>query len=123
GAARGGPSPSRGAPRSRCASRPPTGPDAAMTPAMGGTRTVPPPDPVARDYLLLALRLDQHIPGIVDGYFGPADLKAQVDMEQQRQPAALRDDAIALRDRLGTEVAEADRRDWLHVQLAAIETH
>ena len=46
------------------------------------------------------LRLDQHIPGLVDGYFGPADLKAEVDMEQRRSPARLRDDAVALRDRL-----------------------
>ena len=58
---------------------------------------MPAPDAIARDYLLLGLRLDQHIPGIVDGYFGPADLKAQVDMEQLRSPARLRDDAIALR--------------------------
>ena len=61
---------------------------------------VPAPDPIARDYILLALRLDQHIPGLVDGYFGPADLKATVDMEQLRSPARLRDDAAALRDRL-----------------------
>ena len=54
-------------------------------PAVGGTRTVPAPDAVARDYLLLGLRLDQRIPGLVDGYFGPADLKATVDIEQ---PAA-----------------------------------
>ncbi len=47
-----------------------------LVPAVGGTRTVPAPDPVARDYILLALRLEQHIPGLVDGYFGPADLKA-----------------------------------------------
>ena len=73
---------------------------------MGGTRSVPTPDPIARDYLLLALRLDQHIPGLVDGYFGPADLKAQVDMEQRRPAAALRDDAIALRARLAADVSE-----------------
>ena len=52
--------------------------DAAVTrelvPAVGGVRTVPAPDAVARDYILLALRLDQHITGLVDGYFGPADL-------------------------------------------------
>lgn len=91
-------------------------------PAVGGTRTVPPPDPIARDYLLLALRLDQYIPGLVDGYFGPADLKAAVDTGQHRSPARLRDDAAALRDRLGTAVVEEDRRDWLDAQLAALET-
>lgn len=89
---------------------------------MGGTRTVPTPDPLARDYLLLGLRLDQHIPGLVDGYFGPADLKARVDMEQLRSAAALRDDAAAVRARLKAEVAEPDRRDWLDAQLVALET-
>ncbi len=89
---------------------------------MGGTRTVPMPDPVARDYILLALRLEQRIPGLVDGYFGPADLKAAVDMEQLRTPDRLRDDAAALRARLPAEVAQPDRRDWLDVQLVALET-
>ncbi len=95
---------------------------ASRVAAMGGTRTVPAPDPVARDYLLLALRLDQRIPGLVDGYFGPAELKAQVDMEQGRSAARLRDDAVALRERLAAEVAEPDRRAWLDAQLVALET-
>jgi hypothetical protein len=90
--------------------------------AVGGTRTVPAPDPVARDYLLLALRLDQRIPGLVDGYFGPAELKAQVDLEQYRAPARLRDDAMALRARLAAEVDDPGRRDWLDAQLVALET-
>lgn len=96
-----------------------------MTLAMGGTRTVPQPDAIARDYLLLALRLDQHVPGLVDGYFGPADLKARVDLEPLRPPARLRDDAAALRERLAGEVGgphEGDRRDWLDAQLLALET-
>ena len=93
-----------------------------LVPAVGGTRLVPAPDPVARDYITLALRLDQHIPGLVDGYFGPADLKATVDMEQLRSPARLRDDATALRDRLAAEVADVDRRAWLDAQLVALET-
>jgi len=91
-------------------------------PAVGGARTVPAPDAIARDVILLGLRLDQHIPGLVDGYFGPADLKAQVDLEQLRPPARLRDDAQALRDRLPAEVADPDRRAWFDVQLVALGT-
>ena len=90
--------------------------------AVGGVRTVPAADPVAREYIVLALRLEQHIPGLVDGYFGPADLKAQVDMEQLRSPARLRADAADLRSRLGSLVPEPDRRAWLEVQLVALET-
>ncbi|MBA3234445.1 MAG: hypothetical protein H0T59_00450 [Chloroflexi bacterium] len=91
-------------------------------PAVGGTRTVPAPDPIAHEYLLLALRLEQHIPGLVDGYFGPADLKAQVDMGQLRSPARLRHDAADLRARLATEVTDPERRDWLDAQVLALET-
>ena len=39
------------------------------------------PDPIARDYLLLALRLGKLMPGLVDAYFGPAELKFQVQAE------------------------------------------
>jgi hypothetical protein len=90
--------------------------------AVGGTRSVPTPDEIAADYLLLALRLDQHVPGLIDAYYGPASLKAQVDMESRRAPAALRDDAAALRERVTTEVAEPDRSTWLTAQLIALET-
>jgi hypothetical protein len=79
------------------------------------------PDDVARDYLLLALRLDQHISGLVDGYFGPADLKAQVDVAQISPATRLRDDAAALRARLPAEVEDPQRRDWLDAQLVALE--
>jgi hypothetical protein len=90
--------------------------------AVGGTRQVPAPDPVTADYLRLALRLDQHVPGLVDGYFGPAALKAEVDIAQLRAPARLRDDAAALRGRVAAEVDDRDRRDWLDAQLVALET-
>ena len=93
----------------------------ALIPAVGGERTVPAPDPVARDYLLLALRLDQHVPGLVDGYYGPRDLKAQVDMENLRPPARLADEAAALRERVAAEVDEPDRRRWLDRQLVALQ--
>jgi hypothetical protein len=89
--------------------------------AVGGTRTVPEPDPVARDYLLLALRLDQHVPGLVDGYYGPADLKATVDLESRRAPDRLCEDAAALRERIGAEVESGGRRTWLEAQVGALE--
>jgi hypothetical protein len=92
-------------------------------PAVGGTRFVPAPDPVAADYLLLGLRFDQHMPGLVDGYFGPADLKARADTEQKRSPTRLRDDVAALSDRVAREIEEADRREWLAAQLDALDAH
>jgi len=94
---------------------------APRTPAVGGEREVPVPDPIARDYLLLALRLDQRIAGLVDGYFGPADLKARVDTEQLRSPDRLADDAAALRAWAALEVDQPDRRRWLDAQLLALE--
>ncbi len=92
----------------------------SRTLAVGGEREVPVPDPIARDYLLLTLRLDRHVPGLVDGYFGPGDLKEQVDLEQLRPAARLAGDAAALRARLPAEVAEPDRRRWLEAQLVAL---
>jgi hypothetical protein len=96
--------------------------DEQTTLAAGGQRHVPVPDPVARDYLLLGLRLDQHVPGLVDAYYGPANLKAQVDIESLRSPAALANDAEALRERLAEEIEVPDRRDWLDAQLVALAT-
>ena len=94
-----------------------------LVPAVGGTRTVPAPDPVARDYILLALRLDQHIPGLVDGYFGPADLKAT-----GRHGAAPLAGAPARRRRWPCAIASRPRSpirtavSWLDAQLVALET-
>jgi len=94
----------------------------ATTLAVGGARQVPTPDPIARDYLLLALRLDQHVLGLVDGYFGPAELKAEVEVGQLRAPARLAADADALLARLPGEVDDGQRRGWLAAQLVALRT-
>jgi hypothetical protein len=92
-------------------------------PGLGGTRLIPAPDAVAADYLLLGLRFDQHMPGIVDGYYGPAELKAGADMEQLRPPARLLEDIGALSERIGREVGDVDRREWLEAQLVALDAH
>jgi hypothetical protein len=95
---------------------------AATTLAVGGERSVPVPDAIARDYILLCLRLEQHVPGFVDAYTGPADLKGQVDLEQLRPAARLRDDALALRERVrAPEVVDPVRARWFRAQLDAIE--
>ncbi|HEX7471751.1 MAG TPA: hypothetical protein VF323_01615, partial [Candidatus Limnocylindrales bacterium] len=99
-----------------------SGPPSRTTPAVGGERSLPMPDPIARDYIVLCLRIDQHVPGFVDAYFGPADLKAKVELEQLRSVARLRDDALALHERAASdEVDDPARRRWLLAQLAAIE--
>ncbi len=94
----------------------------ATTVAVGGQRRVPVPDPIAHDYLLLALRLDQHTPGLVDGYYGPADLKARADIEELRPAKRLVADAVHLLERVATDVPEPDRRSWLTAQLVALRT-
>jgi len=92
-------------------------------PAVGGERDVPAPDPIAAAYLELALRLDQRAPGLVDGYFGPAEIKARIETEQLRPPGRLIADATELATRLESEVADPARRDWLRLQVDALETH
>ncbi len=91
--------------------------------AVGGMRTIPAPDSIATDYILLGLRLDQHMPGLVDAYYGPADLKARVDMEQLRPPSRLREDVASLAASVAREVDEEDRKEWLTAQLDALEAH
>jgi hypothetical protein len=84
-------------------------------------RHLPAPDSIASDYLLLALRLGKLRPGLVDAYFGPPELKAQVEAEAPVTSTRVREDASRLESRLAREVAEEDRRRWLHAQLVAIE--
>ena len=91
--------------------------------AVGGGFAVPTPDPIAADYLRLALRLDQLRPGFVDGYFGPAALKAEVDLASVRPLGRLIDDAATLAARVATEVEVPARRAWLGAQLRAIQAN
>lgn len=91
------------------------------TPAAGGDRPATEPDSIARDYLQLALRLEKLLPGLIDVYFGPPDLKAAIDAEAPRPAARLREDASALASLFSTEQMPPDRRSWLQAQLVALE--
>lgn len=80
------------------------------------------------DYLLLGLRLDRHVEGLVDAYYGPPDLKARVAAEPVRPPAALAEDARRLLADLdaGVPLDDADedpkRRRWLRAQVLGLRT-
>jgi hypothetical protein len=69
----------------------------------------------AEDYVLLGLRLGRHVEGLVDAYYGPAELKQQVDAEDLAEPAALVADADALVGRL--------EDGWLRDQVGGLRTY
>jgi hypothetical protein len=65
-------------------------------------------------YVLLGLRLGRHVDGLVDAYYGPQELKEQVDAEPLAEPAELVAQADAL-------LAEAD--GWLGDQVLGLRTY
>jgi hypothetical protein len=69
----------------------------------------------AERYLVLGLRLGKHVDGLVDAYYGPAELQAQVDAESVTEPAQLAADADAL-------LAELDD-GWLRDQVRGCATY
>ena len=43
-------------------------------------------DDFAINYLILGLRIDKHINGYVEHYYGPLELKRAVDIEKKNSP-------------------------------------
>lgn len=68
------------------------------------------------------LRLGRVAPDLIDSYCGPADLAARVDREPPATPAALAEEARALRDEIGRSEPDVSRRRWLAAQLDGLET-
>jgi hypothetical protein len=66
------------------------------------------------EYIKLGLRLGRHVDGLVDAYYGPRELKVEVDAEPLRDPAELVRDAEAILDK-------ADDR-WLTAQVVGLQT-
>ncbi|MFN2167304.1 MAG: hypothetical protein ACK2U9_13695 [Anaerolineae bacterium] len=77
-------------------------------------------DRVGQAYLRLALRLEQHFQGFVDAYFGPAELKAEIEAEGLRPLAELMQDAQQLQADLQTADYDAQRQDFLTRQVRAM---
>lgn len=80
------------------------------------------PDPVGRSYVRLALRIDRHVEGYVDGYYGPPEWKAQIEAEPLRPVKALIDDAGRLQNSIAQADMDAQRRDFLTRQVTAMVT-
>jgi hypothetical protein len=75
---------------------------------------------VPERYLELGLRLGRHADGLVDAYYGPAEIKERVEAEELQAPADLARDAANLIESL--DGLEGQRRDWLRAQLVGLET-
>jgi hypothetical protein len=76
-------------------------------------------DEFGRAYLRLTLEIDKHVPGFVDSYFGPADIKAEVEAAEKKSPAVLFDDLSWLQAHLPAE--DPNRRTYLQAYLRTMD--
>ena len=72
-------------------------------------------DAAAERYIRLGLQLGRHVDGIVDAYFGPSELAADVDAEPPVDPPELVSAAEALLDEL--------EDGWLRDQVVGLRTY
>lgn len=81
-------------------------------------------DDIALRYLLLAMRLGRHHPGLVDSYTGPPEIAEAVAGEEPIPPAELHGEALHLADAVADLVIdtplERRRATWLSDQLVAL---
>jgi len=74
------------------------------------------------DFLLLALRIDKHIKGYVDFYFGPEKLRQIVDNESLTAPNTLLNDSNNSIKQLGTQGYSKERERYIEKLLVAMKT-
>ena len=77
-------------------------------------------DDIGRKLLTLGLQLDRHLEGVVDAYFGPEELKAEVAAGEPRSLELLARDAVELRRAIRDSDYDAQRRDYLVAQTRAM---
>lgn len=80
-------------------------------------------DDLARNYVLLVLRIDKHIAGFNDYYYGPPEWKQRVDAEEKVPVAELRRETAALLAALDRVPGRAERLLWFRKQLIALDTN
>ena len=77
-------------------------------------------DDIGLSYLTLALSLERHVEGVVDAYFGPQELKAEVEAGEPRSLEDLARDAVELRRSIRDSDYDAQRQDYLVAQTRAM---
>ena len=79
-------------------------------------------DDFAKDYFLLGLRINKHIDGYVEHYYGPPKLKKIVDLEDLSSPKKLLNNWKNLKTKLQKQDFEKLRYRFLDCTLTAIKT-
>ena len=74
------------------------------------------------DFLLLALRINKHIKGYVDFYYGPEKLSQNVDHESITSPNKLLIASNNLLNNLGSKGYDKKRERYLEKMLTAMRT-
>lgn len=76
----------------------------------------------AKSYICLGLRINKHIDGYVEHYYGPPELKKMVDLEEKLSPIRLLKNYRDLEKSLPNQGFEKKRYKFLSKTLTAIET-
>jgi hypothetical protein len=79
-------------------------------------------DNFAKSYVILGLRINKHIDGYVEHYYGPSELKTIVDAETILSPNQLLKDCLVLKNQLKNQGFEAKRQKFLLKNIEAMET-
>ena len=79
-------------------------------------------DNFAKNYLSLGLRINKHINGYVEHYYGPLELKRAIDLEKKFSPRSLLSDCKNLIEKIRDQGFEEKRLNFLHKNLYAIKT-
>jgi hypothetical protein len=77
-------------------------------------------DSIGREYLTLALNLNRHYDGFVDAYFGPEELKAELDAKDPPPLDTLAGHAHELQQRIDDSDSDTQRKDYLTRQVRAM---
>ena len=80
----------------------------------------PPIDSLARDYLALAFGIERHLPGYVDAYTGPPELRERVERAEPGTPIGLLEQARVLAEQIADGDEPEARKGYLSAQARAM---